>query len=194
MMGDSSQLSFEGATTEQEDILREITDWPAVPDFGRNIQIVVGNHGNHGGATGIMLSNFVPQIDHIGYTYLHEYGHTWDYHWLTAADRQAIIDLYDMPFNWRMDGPYMTQPVERFAGTFGEMMMRSEGYIVNSAFESVEPPFTDIGDLSQEMQDAILKMYHKDITKGTSITTYSPNDPVTRGQMAVFFDRAGLLD
>jgi hypothetical protein len=139
------------------------------------------------------LASFVPQVDHIGYTYLHEYGHVWDYHWLTAADRQAIIDLYEMPYNWRA-GPYMEQPVERFAGTFGEMMMRSEGHIVNSAFESVEPPFTDIGDLSQEMQDAILKMYHKDITKGTSITTYSPNDPVTRGQMAVFFDRAGLLD
>ena len=51
-------------------------------------------------------------------------------------------------------------------------------------------PFTDIGSLSAEFQNAIAALYHSGITTGTSSTTYSPNNPVTRGQMAAFLARA----
>jgi hypothetical protein len=49
--------------------------------------------------------------------------------------------------------------------------------------------FTDIGSLDQETQDAIDCIAFHDITKGTSATTYSPNDDVNRWQMALFLTR-----
>nr|MDE0502071.1 S-layer homology domain-containing protein [bacterium] len=52
--------------------------------------------------------------------------------------------------------------------------------------------FTDIGDLSDESQKAIGLLKDLEITKGTSDTTYSPGDNVTRGQMALFIAR--LMD
>nr|MDE0500323.1 S-layer homology domain-containing protein [bacterium] len=52
--------------------------------------------------------------------------------------------------------------------------------------------FTDIGDLSDESQKAIGLLKDLGITKGTSDTTYSPADNVSRGQMALFISR--LMD
>ena len=52
--------------------------------------------------------------------------------------------------------------------------------------------FTDTGDLSTESQTAIAQLADLDITQGTSATTYSPGDSVTRGQMALFIQR--LMD
>ncbi|MCQ3805517.1 MAG: S-layer homology domain-containing protein, partial [Acidimicrobiia bacterium] len=52
-----------------------------------------------------------------------------------------------------------------------------------------DPGFTDTGDLSEGSQTAIAQLADLDITKGTSATTYSPGDSVTRGQMALFIHR-----
>ncbi len=52
--------------------------------------------------------------------------------------------------------------------------------------------FTDTGDLSAESQTAINQLADLGITQGTSATTYSPADSVTRGQMALFIAR--LMD
>ncbi len=52
--------------------------------------------------------------------------------------------------------------------------------------------FTDVGDLSMESQTAINQLADLGITMGTSATTYSPADSVTRGQMALFISR--LMD
>lgn len=49
--------------------------------------------------------------------------------------------------------------------------------------------FTDIGDLSAASQTAINQLADLGITQGTSATTYSPGDSVTRGQMALFISR-----
>ena len=49
--------------------------------------------------------------------------------------------------------------------------------------------FTDIGGLSAATQDAINQIAALGITKGTSSNTYSPDDPVTRQQMALFLIR-----
>ena len=51
------------------------------------------------------------------------------------------------------------------------------------------PGFTDTGDLSANSQTAIAQLADLGITKGTSDTTYSPGDSVTRGQMALFIAR-----
>lgn len=48
-------------------------------------------------------------------------------------------------------------------------------------------PFTDVGSL---ICPFVLELYYSGITAGTTATTFSPNDPVTRGQMAVFTSTA----
>ncbi|MCC7482949.1 MAG: S-layer homology domain-containing protein [Hyphomicrobiales bacterium] len=50
-------------------------------------------------------------------------------------------------------------------------------------------PFTDV-PLSHAFADYITLMKHYGITSGCTATTYCPDDPVTRGQMAVFVVRA----
>jgi len=52
--------------------------------------------------------------------------------------------------------------------------------------------FTDVGELSAESQTAINQLADLGVTTGTSATTYSPADSVTRGQMALFISR--LMD
>ena len=54
------------------------------------------------------------------------------------------------------------------------------------------PGFTDTGDLSANSQTAIALLADLGITRGTSDTTYSPANSVTRGQMALFISR--LMD
>ncbi len=52
-----------------------------------------------------------------------------------------------------------------------------------------ETEFTDIGDLSDEEQAAIGQIFALGITTGTTSTTYSPTDNVTRAHMASFVAR-----
>jgi hypothetical protein len=49
--------------------------------------------------------------------------------------------------------------------------------------------FNDIAGLPQATQDAINQIAALNISRGTSTTTFSPNDPVTRWQMALFLRR-----
>lgn len=49
--------------------------------------------------------------------------------------------------------------------------------------------FTDIADLPQSTQDAINQLKQLGIAAGTSATTFSPNDVVSRYQMALFLAR-----
>ena len=53
-------------------------------------------------------------------------------------------------------------------------------------------PFVDIGDLTQESQEAIAQIYRMGITIGTSPNTYTPGRNVSRGEMALFLQR--LMD
>lgn len=58
--------------------------------------------------------------------------------------------------------------------------------------ESVVPDdrvFTDIENLPHDPYDAIRLIYELGVTKGTTATTYGPDDPVTRAQMALFVSR-----
>ena len=49
--------------------------------------------------------------------------------------------------------------------------------------------FTDIGGLSSEIQTAINAIAASGVTVGTSAGVYSPNDNVTRAEMAIFLNR-----
>ncbi|MCH7705491.1 MAG: S-layer homology domain-containing protein, partial [Chloroflexi bacterium] len=131
----------------------------------------------------------ISNLPDTGYPFLHEYGHVWDRQWLSIGDRQAIIDLYDIPHSW-YGGTYNERPAERFADSFSKATMASAGYQVGAGLAFPGPPFTDIGHTSQEMQDAVVWFYNQGITKGTTITTFSPDEPATRGQVALFFYRA----
>ena len=52
--------------------------------------------------------------------------------------------------------------------------------------------YTDIGGFDTATQNAINQITQLGISKGTSSTTFSPNDGVTRWQMALFIYRLGL--
>ena len=63
---------------------------------------------------------------------------------------------------------------------------------IEVASDPADGGFTDIGDLSAESQTAINQLADLGITQGTSATTYSPDDAVQRGHMALFIAR--LMD
>ena len=54
---------------------------------------------------------------------------------------------------------------------------------------TADTPFTDISNRSPEQETAIGQIYRLDVTTGTTPTTYSPGDDVTRRQMASFVAR-----
>ena len=54
---------------------------------------------------------------------------------------------------------------------------------------TADTPFTDISNRSPEQEKAIGQIYRLDVTTGTSDTTYSPGDVVTRREMASFVAR-----
>lgn len=60
---------------------------------------------------------------------------------------------------------------------------------VLAAGATAVPAFTDISDLSAEIQAAVSALASHGITVGTSATTFGPNDNVTREQMAMFLSR-----
>ena len=60
---------------------------------------------------------------------------------------------------------------------------------IEMASDPSDPGFADIGELSAESQTAIAQLADLGITKGTSVTTYSPADNVKRGHMALFIAR-----
>ena len=60
---------------------------------------------------------------------------------------------------------------------------------ISMADDPADPGFMDTGDLGDESQAAIAQLADLGITEGTSSTTYSPADSVTRGQMAQFVAR-----
>ena len=60
---------------------------------------------------------------------------------------------------------------------------------IEMAEDPDDPGFSDTGDLSEESQAAIAQLADLDITQGTSASTYSPSDTVTRAHMALFIQR-----
>lgn len=62
-----------------------------------------------------------------------------------------------------------------------------------SDIDDVQPDdeiFADIGHLNRGAHDAIRRLYEMGVTTGTGYNSFSPERPVTRGQMAAFITRA----
>lgn len=75
-------------------------------------------------------------------------------------------------------------------------LTRAAGPVGLAVPAATDQGFTDIAGLPQTYQDAINQLAAMDISKGTSATTFSPNDAVSRYQMALFLirflDEAGV--
>ena len=65
--------------------------------------------------------------------------------------------------------------------------MNEAGYTLGSG---ADQSFTDISGYSADIQTAINQLKQSAVTTGTTATTFSPDDNVTREQMAMFIDRA----
>ncbi|NNF68858.1 MAG: S-layer homology domain-containing protein, partial [Acidimicrobiia bacterium] len=106
------------------------------------------------------------------------------------ADVSAEI-FYTEPVQWMVDNEITTgvspqcfgpdQPVTR--GQAAAFMWRME----NSPAPAAAHGFGDV--VATWQQDAVSWMSDSGITTGTTRTTYSPDDPLTRGQAAVLLHR-----
>ena len=68
-------------------------------------------------------------------------------------------------------------------------LMRLAGLVGIEVPPAGDTGFSDTDDLSDESQAAISRLAQLEITQGTSDSTYSPADSVTRGHMALFVQR-----
>lgn len=73
-------------------------------------------------------------------------------------------------------------------GQFAKILAQYLGETV----PNIELPFTDVAKGSW-YEDGVKTLLSLNITTGTSATTFSPNQPITREQFAIFLDRAKLL-
>src|SRR5581483_1662387 len=71
-----------------------------------------------------------------------------------------------------------TKPTKEYIYAGGKLVATEEPTVFNDV-PVTHPFYAEIG-----------KIAAKEITNGTSATTYGPEDAVTRGQMAVFIERA----
>lgn len=100
------------------------------------------------------------------------------------------------PFiNFSYDYGYMKGDGENFNPS-GVLTRGQMAVILDNFFHFEEPAqtvtFTDVKP-DAYYASAVNKLIANSITKGTSATEFSPEAAVTRGQLAVFFERSGLL-
>ncbi len=102
------------------------------------------------------------------------------------------------PSSWQIDftDDQVTLPNQFAIGTFADdvtpaMPIDVDNVTVTDLSTAATPPFTDISDST--FYDDIVWLWNAGITKGCTATTFCPDDPVTRGQMAAFLVRALAL-
>jgi len=99
------------------------------------------------------------------------------------------------PSTWQIDmtDDQVTAANQFTVGTFTNdvvpaMTIEVDDLTVTAGTAPPGPPFTDIdGSL---FKSDIIWLWESGITKGCTLTTFCPDDPVTRGQMAAFLVRA----
>ena len=106
-----------------------------------------------------------------GPTFTDTEGH-WAVSYITRAVRLGLFHGYG---NGKF-GPNDNVTREQFVAVLYRMSGSPE--------ISAETPFTDIGDRSEEFQSAIAWAYENGYVNGTSKTTFSPRDPITRESVA----------
>ena len=77
----------------------------------------------------------------------------------------------------------------QFLARFLELAPVGEGGVDIRDVDPDDDHFRDLEDLAYEPSDAIRALFELGVTTGTTATTFSPYDPVTRAQMAMFISR-----
>ena len=77
----------------------------------------------------------------------------------------------------------------QFLTRFLDLASIGEGGVHIDAVNPDDTQFIDIRDLPHDPYDAIRLLYELGVTTGTTATTFGPNQPVTRAQMALFISR-----
>ena len=77
----------------------------------------------------------------------------------------------------------------QFLTRFLDLALIGEGGVSVEAVVPDDTQFDDIRKLPHDPYDAIRLLYELGVTTGTTATTFSPDQPVTRSQMALFISR-----
>lgn len=86
--------------------------------------------------------------------------------------------------------PVTRRQMALFLARFLDKAPVGEGGVNIEDINPDDEEFTDIEDLPRNAAHAIVTLFEMGVTTGTSSTRFSPDDPVTRAQMALFITRA----
>ena len=110
--------------------------------------------------------------------------------------RDAINRLVDLgitrgtsPTTFSPDDPVTRRQMVHFLARFLNLAPVGPGGIDIDDVESDDTRFGDIGDLPVYTRKTIMDLFEMGIVRGTSETGFSPEQPVTRAQMAMFISR-----
>ena len=118
---------------------------------------------------------------------------------LPREPRDAINQLVDLRIargltrsSFSPDTVVTRRQMVQFLARFLELAPVGEGGFDIHDVEPDDEHFDDLDDLDYEPYDAVRALFELGVTNGTSVTTFSPDKPVTRAQMALFISR--MLD
>ncbi len=119
---------------------------------------------------------------------------------LGGLDAHTVVAIHRLAESGIMTGtstmtfsphePVTRRQMVHFLTRFLQLAPVGQGGIDIDDVESDDTRFEDIGDLPRDTYDAILDLFEMGIARGTSMTGFSPEQPVTRAQMAMFITRA----
>jgi hypothetical protein len=121
--------------------------------------------------------------------------------------KQSATNLIDMPASWALaevrEAEYRKLVPPTMQSEYSKVVTRSEfctlaiimieqankmaidQYLVSKGVKMADQnPFEDINGLSERAKQDIMAAYSLNIVNGTSMTTFSPNNPITREQAA----------
>ena len=115
---------------------------------------------------------------------------------LQSTTRNAINQLADLGITkgksastFSPHGVVTRKQMALFLARFLEVAPVGVGGFDIGDVYSDDDEFRDIGNFPRVTHEAILKLFEMGVTTGTSATRFSPDQPVTRAQMALFITR-----
>lgn len=109
-----------------------------------------------------------------------------------AVNRMAQLEIMTGVSENRFDprGRVSRREMAVFLARFLELAEVGEGGTPIVTVVSDESLFGDVSGLPRGVETAVYQLYEMGVTEGTSDTTFSPDNSVTRGQMASYITRA----
>ncbi len=109
-----------------------------------------------------------------------------------AINRMVELKIMSGASTERFDpgGRIPRRDMALFLAGFLEQADLGEGGTDITKVTSDDSLFEDLSGLPRTVETAVYRLYELGVTKGTSDTAFSPDAPVTRGQMASFITRA----